>query len=1495
MPEIFPAITMAEREAELKALQSAFDEYIASSRELEEELDAELAKMQDKLAESTAANRALSAQLENIAPQLNSLEAALTESRKRLKEEQELRRKAEAAQDDCEQRLRETEESLQHVREECDAVHEELAFKESEIEEARLELEVEKQQLLNELEDMKRKWHDAEARSVSNARSMAPLVDDSSSVGAEEPYAHSNGHSASSPTVIVPSTDVTSHDAATTSAVSAAPALRARDSVDSVPSLDDGYVKKLEEELEIVTEQLIETENRLSETEGQVQALRGELGRALEQQGMRSEEDDELIRQLQTENADRLENEQKLLEDLALVKDELSLAKEEITLTQEELQAIDEERKALELALEEEQVKHREDVTQLTIQVKEAEVESKTSLGEAALVASNIQRANAENEELRHQVAALEAALKLAKQDYQSVLEELEAVNIRFDEARIEAQRAGREVAIEELRDKMKADVEHEVSTMKFQLLKLAQENSTLQEKVDETEIALAALRDSQEDRSSALAADAEVHSEVVKQLQSQLSRAKEELSKKDAEMAALTNNMEERLRLAEDRASKVESDLHTTKGQLAEAEARVSVLRLEKDRLENTTHIPQSPPRSHKVSAAAPTTGQRGLPPTPPSLTRLSIEDREELMSIDDDALARRLRTPRGERSRSSSPSSVMKLEYRLQEEKKKYSELQRDYDLLQDQKRMGEVRIKRLEEDLRLLHKELFSHGGDTAITTQMSRLSSLATSTRDKEVDLIVQPEADETQRINDIIGTRDVKLVAEELRSIEKKYNAQREYNAQLLSKMLHLQGNIQVYCRVRPMTISEMQRGYKEVVESLSETEVGCFDSRTNKWKSFAYDRVWGPDQSQQSVFQDVEPLALSVVDGFNACIFAYGQTGAFRSCPGSCPLLRFRRPVLLLFLTFSLQFAFSMQTGSGKTYTMEGVPDQNQYGISYRTIQKIFHLLNLRAQQQRAAEMFVGSDGSEQPDQVAFNFSMEIGMLEIYNDEVYDLLTAQGSSMAEKKMQSMLAGGKASLDIRRSKEGRIEVPSLTKEKVSSIQEVMALLKRGNSNRATAATDMNEHSSRSHMVLIVDVMSGLGESYSNRGSLFLVDLAGCERVRKSHVEGDQLKEAGFINKSLSALGNVMEALDRKASHVPYRDSKLTYLLQDALGGNSRTMMVVTICPVDTSYDESINALQFAARVRRIQIGAAQRNVTSKNLEETVKALTEEMRALTRAKERSETQLLSLKRDNARVQDKLKNLSQAKQQSRNDTKTLEVLRKNNDEMAARWQKEKAAKDEAITELDNVLKEQRHLQQQLGQLNSKVKTLTSKLEEKENELESVRMRQERSKQSASNVRARRDQVLGSRTPGVLQLPSTPSRSTTVSSSNRAAIPASSTPRARPSTSASDASTTEASDSGAGSIRAQVLALLEKHDQGKVNRIDIIMEKFKGKEALLLEKMTQRYEGSASAGGKVPFSADFQKRNELALQRHHERMQRYREGRDSNGAVGSSNGSAK
>jgi Kinesin motor domain len=558
---------------------------------------------------------------------------------------------------------------------------------------------------------------------------------------------------------------------------------------------------------------------------------------------------------------------------------------------------------------------------------------------------------------------------------------------------------------------------------------------------------------------------------------------------------------------------------------------------------------------------------------------------------------------------------------------------------------------------------------------------------------------------------------------------------------------------------------------------------------------------------------------------------------------------------------------------------MEGTQEVNQYGISYRTIQKIFHLLNLRAQQQRAASMFVGND--EVKEEVAFSFKLRVGMLEIYNDEIYDLLATSGASVQQKRDEAMKAGGKSSLEIRRDKDGRVEVPNLTKEDVTSIGEVMHLLKRGNSNRATATTDMNEHSSRSHMVLSVDVESGLGTSTMNKGTLYLVDLAGSERVRKSNVEGDNLKEAGFINKSLSALGNVMEALDRRATHIPFRDSKLTSLLQNALGGNSRTMMVVTTCPVDKFFDESVHALQFATRVRRIQVGAAQRNVSSKNLEETVKALTAEMLALTRTKERTEGQLLSLKRDNDRVQEKLQNIANARTQGRTDSKTLDVLRKSNDEMAARWEKEKTAREETSEELERSRKELRMTQQQLSRFKSKLEQLEQKLEDKEHALEraSDELRAERNRKSAAQVRSRRDDVLNSRVHRPVSTIPLPSPAIPPPSPSRSF---SGIVRKTPTNqqTVGGESSVECSDDVA-KIRSQVLQLLEKYDKAKVDRIDIIMEKFKGKEALLFEKMTQRYEASSVTALTAQQATTLSSRNELALQRHQERMKRIHEKR--------------
>jgi hypothetical protein len=724
------------------------------------------------------------------------LEKALSVSRTKLKEEQKLRRHAEQAQDELEAKFREAEGSLHALRDECDAVHEELAFKESELEETRLELEVENERARVELED---------ARADAAITSTFDKEKDESV-----------------------NTDQAAVQSSTRAAASAADT--------SFPTVDDAYVKKLEDELELVTEQLIETEQRLSQTEEQLTTTQTSSSKSQEaaekkkaNEGEENGKDKGLIRVLQEENAARLEDEHKLRE-------ELELTKEELTLTQEELRAVEFDSKEVQSRLENIRAEHREERKKL-----------QSESGDVGVFANSLTQSTEAIAKLKDEVDNLYAALANSKKDHEAVVEELDTVNQRFDEAREEAEKRGRDIGVADIRAEMKAEREEEMKELREQLKKNAEENAVLQCKVDDAEMSLAVAKDSQTRNSEGV----EVQSELVKQLQSQLGRAKEDLVKKEKEMAVLASSLEARVTKAEENVTKLEQELSVTKGKLAEAEAHLIVSRREKEVAELTSLTKKPASRSDEGSSR--------------TYRSAMSSDNPELQNMDEEQKITRRR-----RARSSSPNSFKRLELRLSEETKKLHELHGDYDKLKDQKRMVEVHVKRLEEDIKVLQRQLFA-SGEAGVSTSMSRLSSMA-SKGGGEVDM------DAKSKVDEVIESGDPGMMKDELRTLEKKCNAQRDYNNQLLSKMLSLQGNIQVFCRIRPKAVDEVQKGYKTVIENLSETELGCFDHRTNQWKSFAFDRVWGPDQTQQSIFQDVEPLALSVVDGFNACIFAYGQT-----------------------------------------------------------------------------------------------------------------------------------------------------------------------------------------------------------------------------------------------------------------------------------------------------------------------------------------------------------------------------------------------------------------------------------------------------------------------------------------------------------------------------------------------------------------------------------------------------------------------------------------
>ncbi|XP_058738222.1 kinesin-like protein KIN-14L isoform X2 [Vicia villosa] len=280
-------------------------------------------------------------------------------------------------------------------------------------------------------------------------------------------------------------------------------------------------------------------------------------------------------------------------------------------------------------------------------------------------------------------------------------------------------------------------------------------------------------------------------------------------------------------------------------------------------------------------------------------------------------------------------------------------------------------------------------------------------------------------------------------------------------------------------------------------------------------------------------------------------------------------------------------FAYG-QTGSGKTHTMSGPSGgtSKDMGINYLALNDLFHMSNER-------------EGT-------IKYDIYVQMVEIYNEQVRDLL-------AEDKTENKL-------EIRSCSEDGLSLPDARLRSVKSTTDVMILMKLGEVNRAVSSTAINNRSSRSHSVLTVHINGKDTTGNSIRSCLHLVDLAGSERVDKSEVTGDRLKEAQYINKSLSCLGDVITALAQKNSHIPYRNSKLTLLLQDSLGGHAKTLMFAHVSPEADSFGETVSTLKFAQRVSTVELGAARINKESSEVMQ-LKAQVENLKTQLANKENS----------------------------------------------------------------------------------------------------------------------------------------------------------------------------------------------------------------------------------------------------------------------------------
>ncbi|KAK0315344.1 Kinesin- motor protein [Friedmanniomyces endolithicus] len=296
-------------------------------------------------------------------------------------------------------------------------------------------------------------------------------------------------------------------------------------------------------------------------------------------------------------------------------------------------------------------------------------------------------------------------------------------------------------------------------------------------------------------------------------------------------------------------------------------------------------------------------------------------------------------------------------------------------------------------------------------------------------------------------------------------------------------------------------------------------------------KTYQFDKVFSPAADQGMLFDEVVvPILDEVLAGFNCTIFAYGQTG------------------------------------TGKTYTMSGdiadtLPIPDAAGIIPRALHSLFARLN-------------------EEDAEKCEYSVKCSFIELYNEELRDLLAADGSSKLKIFDEANKNGRSTTL-----------VQGMEESHIKSAPNGIRLLREGSHKRQVAATQCNDLSSRSHTVFTVTVYmkrtADTGEEFVSAGKLNLVDLAGSENIQRSGAENKRAAEAGLINKSLLTLGRVINALVDKSSHIPYRESKLTRLLQDSLGGRTKTCIIATLSPAKSNLEETISTLDYAFRAKNIR--------------------------------------------------------------------------------------------------------------------------------------------------------------------------------------------------------------------------------------------------------------------------------------------------------------------
>ncbi|KAJ9555322.1 hypothetical protein OSB04_009936 [Centaurea solstitialis] len=481
----------------------------------------------------------------------------------------------------------------------------------------------------------------------------------------------------------------------------------------------------------------------------------------------------------------------------------------------------------------------------------------------------------------------------------------------------------------------------------------------------------------------------------------------------------------------------------------------------------------------------------------------------------------------------------------------------------------------------------------------------------------------PTADYENDLDDSANDHDddldaflISKIHGELAALNEEVSRLDAQRRRVLNEFLQLKGNIRVFCRIRPTIEGEKCSHLRPVIPVDSNGVLLNFTE--NKTKLYNFDKVLHPVSSQDEVFSEIEPVIKSALDGYNVCILAYGQTG------------------------------------TGKTFTMaqmKGYEGRNPgfSGVVPRTIEALF-----KQAADGTIRIFLAS--------ACLKFTSVISKICSYpKQERQPILCHLDIDTSFKSKTSYLQ----SFHPNRPN-GGIAIDNLVSIQVSNFNHAISLYKLGSQLRSTASTNSNKSSSRSHcMIRISMTCSDATARRKITNKIWMVDLGGSERVLKTKAWGRRFEEGKAINLSLSALGDVINALQRKNSHIPYRNSKLTQVLKDSLGEDSKTLMLVHVSPKEEDLCETVCSLNFALRLRSIHLGKTESNEAREMREGVMTDLQREMQKIEDNRDKLRIEIKNL---NQKLESLTKTSSGSNPKLDGLLSSLKVLQPNADEITA-----------------------------------------------------------------------------------------------------------------------------------------------------------------------------------------------------------------------------------